>query len=142
MGLSIVGATAIIGVSLVIALELLMGSVFPAITDSNISFKDLKNRSIEQAQTSINVTSISTSANGSNYDLNITLENSGNMPLETNDFNILINGTNHVFTCGKKYLYPESQAFFNVYYQPGEGNRRLKIVTNNGISEYHEYTIS
>lgn len=142
MGLSLSAAAAIIGVSLVISLELMLGSIIPAVNNYSYSFDDMKNRAIDQVQTDINISNIVTSANISNYDLNITVENTGSIVLQPGDFNILINGTNKDFYCRKSYLYPEEECYFEIYDLTGEGARRIKVVTNNGISEYDKYIIT
>ena len=142
MGLSVAAAAAIIGVSTLIALGYILGSVLPATSNYADSFDDMRNRAVEQIQTDINITSCATPANASNYDLNITLKNTGSIVLKTSDFNILINGTNQEFACTKSYLYPENRTYFNVYDLPGEGSRKLKVVSDNGISDYREYIIS
>ncbi|RLF56562.1 MAG: hypothetical protein DRN27_09500 [Thermoplasmata archaeon] len=141
MGLSIAAAAAIIGVSSLIALGAVIGSVLPATSNYADSFKSMKSRAINQIQTDIDITSVATPANASNYDLNITLKNIGSTVLKTSDFNILVNGTNQEFVCKNMYLYPESTIYFNVYDLPGEGSRKLKVVSDNGISDYYEYTI-
>ena len=141
MGLSIAAAAAIIGVSSLIVLGIVIGSVLPATSNYADSFQYMKSRAINQIQTDIDITSVATPANASNYDLNITLKNIGSTVLKTSDFNILVNGTNQEFVCKNMYLYPESTIYFNVYDLPGEGSRKLKVVSDNGISDYHEYTI-
>jgi archaellum component FlaF (FlaF/FlaG flagellin family) len=141
MGLSVAAAAAIIGVSTLIASGYILGSVLPATSNYADSFDDMRNRAVEQIQTDVNITSCATTP-ASDYDLNITLKNTGSTVLKTSDFNILINGTNQEFTCTKSYLYPENKTYFNVYDLPGEGSRRLKVVSDNGISDYHEYIIS
>ncbi len=140
MGFSLVGAFAIIGVSILMVLEILTGSLLPAVTDYNDSYDVMKDRIIEQVQTDILITGTSTSINGSNYDLNITVNNTGGVTLKTEDFNILINGTSFGFTCSNSYLYIDSTVYFNVSAIPGGGDSRVKVVTNNGISDYETYT--
>ena len=142
MGFSLSAATAIIGVAILMSFEVMVADVIPTITDTHDSYDEMKERAVDQIQTDINITSIRTSANASNYDLNITVENTGSITLETENFNILINGTKHTFTCSKKYLHPQNEVYFNVTNLPGSGNRRLKVVTNNGVSDYYEYTIT
>jgi len=141
MGFSLVAATAIIGVSLLMAIEIMVGTTIPTLTDAYDSFDNMKDRAIEQIQTDINVTSITTEVNGSNYDINVTLENGGSTSLETRYFNILINGTDTEFTCSSAYLHPENEVYFNVSSLESTGPRRLKIVTDNGISDYYDFTL-
>ena len=141
MGFSLVAAAAIISVSIVMAIEIFVGTTIPTVTDVHDSFNEMKDRAIDQVQTDINITDISSETNGSNYDINITVENTGSTTLETAYFNILINGTKKVFTCSNSYLFPENEVYFNVSSLQGTGERRLKIVTDNGISDYYEFTL-
>ena len=141
MGFSLAAAFAVIGVSILISIEILTGSLLPTITDFDDSYEDMIEREIDRVQTDINITNVSTSANNSNYDHNITLENTGSVTLKTSDFTILINGTIQQFSCSNSYLYPEKIVYFNIYNLAGNGSKRLKVVTDNGISDYYEYTI-
>jgi flagellar protein FlaF len=142
MGFSLVAAAAIVGVAILMAIEVFVGSTIPTMTDVHDSFDDMRNRAINQIQTDINITDVSSQTNGSGYDINITVENIGSTTLETEDFDILINGTENVFTCSKEYLHPENEVYFNVSSLQGSGDRRLKVVTENGISDYYEFTLS
>ncbi len=141
MGFSLAAAAAIIGVSMLIVIGTTVENILPTMTDTNDSYDHMKDRAIDQIQTDINITSISTPSNGSNYDLNFTVENTGSVVLETSYFNILINGTVQQFTCTGSYLYPENEVYFNVTNLPGTGTRILKVITDNGISDYYEYMI-
>ena len=58
MGFSLVAATAIIGVGLVMAIEILVGTTLPTMTDVHESLKDMKNRAIDQIQTQISITDV------------------------------------------------------------------------------------
>ena len=141
MGFSLVAATAIIGVSLIMCLEIIVGTTLPTLNDLHESFNDMKNRANNQVQTNIDITSVTTLVNGSNYDINITVENIGSTILQTTYFDILINGTKNEFNCSKSYIYPEHDVYFNVVNITGTGERRLKIVTNNGISDYYIFIL-
>ena len=141
MGFSLVASAAIIGVAILMAIELILGSAIPTMTDVHDSFDDMRDRAINQIQTDINITDVTSQVNGSAHDINITVENIGSTTLETGDFNIIINGTENVFTCSKEYLHPENEVYFNVSSVQGSGDRRLKIVTENGISDYYEFTL-
>jgi archaellum component FlaF (FlaF/FlaG flagellin family) len=142
MGFSLAAAAAIIGVSVLIAIELVVGSLLPAITDINNSYDDMKERAIEQIQTDINITTVSITSNGSFYDHNFTVENTGSIDLETKYFDILINGTSYPFNCSKSFIYPEQDVYFQVDNLAGDEDKRLKILTENGISDYFEYTVT
>jgi flagellar protein FlaF len=140
-GFSLAAATAIIGVTLLIGMEIIMGTTIPTLTDVHDSFNDMRNRAIDQVQTDINITNLGIEVNGSDYDINVTVENTGSITLETAYFNILINGTEATFTCSKSFLYPENEVYFNVSNLQGTGIRTLKVVTNNGVSEYYEFNL-
>jgi archaellum component FlaF (FlaF/FlaG flagellin family) len=142
MGFSLVAAAAIIGVSVLMVIEIIVGTTIPTITDVHDSFDEMRDRAIDQVQTDINITDITSEVNASNYDINITVENIGSTTLDTTNFNILINGTDKKFTCSKKYLHPENEVYFNVSSLQSTGSRRLKIVTDNGISDYYDFTIT
>ncbi len=141
MGFSLVGAAAIIGVSILMSIEIIVSTTIPTITDVHDAFDDMRDRAITQVQTDINITDVSNEINGSNYDINITVENTGSITLQTAFFDILINGTKNNFTCSKSYIHPENKAYFNVSSLSGLGIRRLKVVTNNGIADYYEFTL-
>ena len=97
MGFSIVTATAMIGLSMLIVLESLFGVLVPVMTDIRDSNQEMQNRAIEQFQTNINITNVAITPNGSNFDINFTLENLGKFSLETDYFNVLIDGENQLF---------------------------------------------
>lgn len=141
MGFSLVAAFVVIGVSILIAIEIFTGSLLPAITDVDESYDDLLDRTVEMAQTDINISSVSTSAYGLNYNHSITLKNTGSITLNTSDFTILIDGVTQQFICPDSYLYPEKETYLNVSNLPGDGNKRLKVISENGISDYYEYII-
>jgi len=141
MGFSLVAAAAIIGVSILVCTEIIIGNVSPTITGINDSYDDMKNRAIEQVQTDINITSATTASNGSNYDLNVAVKNTGSVSLKTSDFSILVDGTKQQFTCSDSYLYPEKTVYFNVNNIAGNGLERLKIITDKGISDYYSYIL-
>lgn len=141
MGFSLVASFAVIGVSILISIEILMGAILPIITDIDDSYDHMVDRKIDRVQTDINITAVSTSVNGSNYDHNISLENTGSVTLNTSDFTILIDGTKQPFSCSDPYLYPEKTTYFNIDNLPGSGAKKLKVITDNGISDYYEYTI-
>lgn len=142
MGFSLVAAAAIVGVSLVMGLEIIVGTTIPTITNINESYNEMRNRAIDQVQTNINITSVTSEINGSNYDINITVENIGSVTLEPTYFNILINGIKNEFSCSKTFLYPENEVYFNILNISGSGESRLKIVTNNGISDYYMFILT
>jgi flagellar protein FlaF len=141
MGFSLVAAAAIIGFSVVMAIEIVVSTTFPTIIDVQNAFDEMKDRAIDQIQTGVNITDVTSEVNGSNYDINITVKNIGSVTLKTTYFNILVNGTDQSFTCSKIYIYPENEVYFNVSSIQETGNLRLKVITNNGISDYYDFNL-
>jgi len=141
VGFSLVAAFAVIGVTILISIEILTGAILPVLTDFDDSYEEMIERKIDRTQTKINITNVSTSVNGSNYDYNITVENAGSITLNTADFIILINGTKQQFFCLDPYLYPKKNSYFNVYNLSGSGTKLLKVITENGISDYYQYIV-
>jgi archaellum component FlaF (FlaF/FlaG flagellin family) len=137
MGFSLIAAAAILGFTLFMAAEIITSEVLPAIEGINDSYGDMKERLHDQLQTDINITVVSRSVNGTNYDYNISVQNTGSVTLNTEDFMILINGTGYPFTCSHKYLHPENTEYFRVVNMTGVGAKRVKVITNNGIADYY-----
>lgn len=142
MGFSLTAATVIIGLSVLIAAEIIIGAFSPMVEDINESYDDMKNRIVDQVHTGINITNVATTVNGANHNISITIENTGSVVLNTSYFNILVNGTDRQFVCSKSYIYIENIAYFNVTNIEGNtGARRLKVVTGNGVTDYYDYTL-
>ena len=68
--------------------------------------------------------------------ININLMNTGSTVIKTTDVTILVNGTVTSFTCSTSYIYPNGQANFIVDVL-SSGEKRIKIVTGNGIADYY-----
>jgi archaellum component FlaF (FlaF/FlaG flagellin family) len=97
----------------------------------------MKDRLRDQVQTDVNITAVSRSFNDPNYDYNISVQNTGSVTLNTEDFIILINGTTYPFTCTHSYVHPENTVYFQVVNVAGAGVKRMKVITNNGIADYY-----
>ncbi len=140
MGFSVIAAAAILGLTLFMAVEIITSDLLPTIEDMNKSYGEMKDRYQNQLQSDINITMVSRSANGSNYDYNISVKNTGSATLFTKDFQILINGSEHQFSCSGENLYPENTVFFQIMNVVGAASQRVKVITNNGIADYYTYT--
>jgi archaellum component FlaF (FlaF/FlaG flagellin family) len=139
MGFSLTASAAILGVTLFMATEIITSALLPTIEGINDSYGDMNDRLRDQIQTDITIIGVNRSANGTNFDYNITVKNTGSVTLNTEDFMILINGTAYPSDCTHRYLYPENIVFFNVMNITGAGENRIKVVTNNGIAEYYAF---
>lgn len=73
MGFSLTAAHVIIGVSLLLALEVLLGAVIPTFSDLDEAYDDMVNRSIDQMQTRINIESL-TSGGGKTDEWNNSVD--------------------------------------------------------------------
>jgi flagellar protein FlaF len=142
MGFSVTASSGIIGISILVIIELSVGSIYPAYQDVTEVYKEMKDRCLEQLHTDLRITSVNTTINGTGYDLNITIENTGSSTIDTTKCHVLINGTLHQFQGTNEYIYPESQEHLNLFQLHGTGDHRLKIITKNGISDYYTYSIS
>jgi archaellum component FlaF (FlaF/FlaG flagellin family) len=139
MGFSLIAAAAILGLTLFMAAEIITSEVLPTIEGINDSYGDLRDRIRDQLQTDINITVVSRSDNGANYDYNISVKNTGSITLDTKDFMILINGTGYPFTCSHRYLHPENTVYFRIVDVVGAEAKRIKVISNNGIADYYAY---
>lgn len=123
------------------AVEIIVSDLFPTIDEMNTSYTTMKDRIQEQLHTDINITMVARSENGTNYDYTISVQNIGSITLPTDNFVCLINGTECSFRCSAEYLYPENTVNFLVLNQTGAGQKRLKIITNNGIASFYVYGV-
>jgi archaellum component FlaF (FlaF/FlaG flagellin family) len=139
MGFSLIAATAILGITLFMAVEIIVSDLLPTMEEINTSYTTMKDRMQEQLHTEINITTVVRSANGTNYDYNISVENTGSITLPTDNFVILLDGIECPFYCSGQFLYPENIIYFIVKNQTGEGQNRLKIISNNGIASFYTY---
>ncbi len=141
MGFSIAGAFAVICISLFIAIEIFSSNLFPMVSDVTFSYHDMKDRAVDEIQTNINITNVTITYGAGTYDLNISVENTGSIAINTSDFTILINGTSQQFNCTNSYAYPEKVVYFTLNSLVGTGTKKLKAITENGISDYYEYIV-
>jgi archaellum component FlaF (FlaF/FlaG flagellin family) len=140
MGFSLIAAAAILGVTLFMTGEIIVSDLLPTIEEMNTSYADMKDRINEQIQTDIKITGVSRTLNGTTFEYTLSVENTGSTTLCTNDFVILINGSQCDFSCSYNYLYPENTASFIVSNQVGDSLKRMKVITDNGIGDYYTYT--
>ncbi len=141
MGFSVIAAAAILGLTLFMAVEIIASDLLPTIEDMNKSYDEMKDRQQNQLQSNINITTALRSANGSNFDYNVSVKNTGSATLFTKNFQVLINGTTYQFACSRENLYPENTVYFSITNVPGAGSQRVKVITNNGIEDYYTYPI-
>ena len=133
MGFSLIAASAIIGVAVLISLELIVGTTIPTITDVHDSYDDMRDRAINQIQTDVTITNAVWAA----PNMIISVDNTGSTTVNTSKCNILLNGVSQSFTYIVSYFHPEETALFAFTTRANPGDI-IKIVTPNGIGDYYE----
>lgn len=108
MGFSLAAATAIVGVSILFAMEIIVSTTVPTFTDEIEAFNNKKDRIIDQKQTSIDITDTV----WDNPNTVISVDNTGSIPVNTSNYNILVNGISKQFTCSASFIYPEQTVLF------------------------------
>ena len=141
MGLSVAAAFAIIGVSILIVAEISLGDILPSLTDLHEAYESMRDRSIKKLQSDIDITNVSTTTNGTNYDLHITIKNTGSTTVDLRYVNVLVEGEKKSFHYNNRYLYPENENTITIFNLSGSGTKRLKVITDLGISDYYTYTV-
>lgn len=139
MGFSVAATAAIIGVSILMIIEISMGNVIPMYSDIQESYKDLKDRAINELQTMVTIQNVNVSDNVTLYDLNITVKNSGSTVFDVEYMNVLIEGVPTSFSSSSSYIFPESTSYLNLYGLSGSGVKKVKLILKNGISCYESY---
>lgn len=132
MGLSLVAATAIVGVAVLISIELIVGNAIPTITEVHDSYDDMKDRTVKQVQTDVTIENVV----WNDPNTEITINNTGTETINTSYCNILFDGTVKQFTCSTSNIYPEQSTTFLVQDSISTG-KILKIVTPNGVADYY-----
>ena len=141
MGLSVSAASAILGLTLLVIIQVSLGDIYPSLTEIYKSYESMRDRSIDKIHTNIEIVNTSTVVNGSGYDLNITVKNTGSTVIDLKYTNVLIEGEKKTFNYQCRYLYPESEVILSIKNLSGTGEQRVKVVTDLGISDYTTYTV-
>jgi archaellum component FlaF (FlaF/FlaG flagellin family) len=136
MGFSVSAAAAIIGVAFIMVLEVSMGTILPVLNDLDESYDEMRQRAIDELQTGFKIQNISVQINGSLHDLSIQVKNTGSTVIENSYVSLLINGTLSSFTCTNDYWFPENIYTLSVYGLSGSGEKKIKLIAKNGISDY------
>lgn len=137
MGFSLSASFAIIGISILLSLEIISGGILPQLTEIHESQQHMIQRQITRSQTDFSITNMTSSINGSNYDYNITIENSGSETINIEKCMILINGNIQNFIFNDAYLFPKKQTNLIIYNTNQSEEPRIKILTSNGVESYY-----
>ncbi len=140
MGFSLSASAAVIGVAVFISVEFIVADFIPTLEESHDCYDEMRLRSIEKVQSSVNITSVLNTSTGPPFNLSVSVRNTGSITFDTNYCNILVNGSSVNFESSKSYIYPEDTIYFNLTDQSNKG--RIKFVTEFGISDYYKYQIT
>ncbi|MBS3778397.1 MAG: hypothetical protein KGY50_03785 [Candidatus Thermoplasmatota archaeon] len=141
MGFSISATSAIIGIAIIMVIEISVGTIIPVITDLDSSYDEMRQRAVNELQTNIEIQNITVQTNGSLHDLSIQIKNTGSTVIKSLYVDVLVDGSLSSFTCADEYWFPENTYTVSVNGLSGSGSKKVKIITNNGISEYHTYSV-
>jgi archaellum component FlaF (FlaF/FlaG flagellin family) len=72
--------------------------------------------------------------------LNITVNNTGSIHLQNDEFTVLVDGINNSYVNLHPYLIPEKETYLLVPVT-GSGTKRNTLITGNGKSKWKDYTI-
>jgi len=142
MGFSVSIAVGLIFI-IIIASSIIVIDALSAASDQLEDAKKL-HEEIEggKLQTRITIQSISVSGDPSDYSVTIRIKNEGSTTLDPLKLNVLIDGSLKSFTVTPSTSwFPEKEVTVSVTNLSGSGTHRVKVVTENGISDYETYSV-
>ncbi|MCL7410604.1 MAG: hypothetical protein M8350_02170 [Methanosarcinaceae archaeon] len=77
------------------------------------------------------------------YDLALTITNTGSKTLKSDELNVLVDGIiqTYTFTPTTTTWTPDEEKILSIEGLSGGGSHRVKVVTENGISDYDTYNV-
>ena len=98
---------------------------------------------IKRLHTDILIDSSTPSGSGTPYNLNITVSNTGSETLQSDELNVLVDGIiqSYNFTPTTTTWTPDEVKTLTLAGLSGLGSHRVKVVTENGISDYDTYIV-
>jgi flagellar protein FlaF len=146
MGFSVAAAFALLMVASMIAFGTLAYIVSSDIRELNVLSKKEKKKKMDAEDTDFEISSISAQNTSSTaYNLTIVLYNTGSTTLESEKFSFLVDGSLvNSASFNSTYLYPLEYLEVKVTNLTGTvgSTHRIKIVSENGVARYAEYTVS
>jgi flagellar protein FlaF len=110
------------------------------VNDASIHQHQMQNKKL---QTDIVIDSLAISNITNPYDLTVTLTNTGSETLQFDELHILVDGElkPYNFSGNAAVWTPEETRALVVYSLTGLGSHRVKVVTENAISDYGLYSV-
>ena len=136
MAFSFTATHIVFGVTLLLIVEIVIGGFLPTFLDIKDSHEDMVRRSTDQIKTDIEIINIT--SNPVEGSCNVTVKNTGSTILETDNFDILIDGVLTDFTCQNSFIDSNNVTVFLIGASIVDG-AMIKVITSNGISDYIIY---
>jgi len=110
------------------------------VDDASREQYDMQNKRL---QTDILIDDSTPSGSAVSYDLTINVTNTGSETLDSDELNVLVNGTIESYTFAPSTVTwtPDETKTLTVAGLSGAGSHRVKVITENGISDYDTYTV-
>jgi flagellar protein FlaF len=145
MGFSTSAGFAIIMVGLFISMSFIAGELNRGLNNVNLAIKKQEERKYEIENTDFNILSVNAwNTTLTEYDMEIILENTGSVTLESSKFTVMVDGVVVDFSYNSTYFYPLDNlrlTLTNLTGSEGSGHR-LKLVSENGVEKYAEFIVT
>lgn len=98
---------------------------------------------IKRLQTDVLIDSSIPTGSAASYDLTVIISNTGSETLRSDELNILIDGTiqSYTFLPTTTTWTPDETKTLSVTDLSGSGLHRVKVITENGVSDYDTYNV-
>jgi flagellar protein FlaF len=99
---------------------------------------------VKRLQTDLSITNTTTDNSSGTYNLTVTVSNSGSVTLDSDKLNVLINGTMMSYSTSSPDIWtPDKIRNFTInnISKGSASEHRVKVTTENGISDYATYPI-
>ena len=98
---------------------------------------------VKRLQTDIVLDSSTPAGSGASYNLTLTVSNTGSETLRSDELNVLVDGIieSYTFAPTTTTWTPDGAITLIVSGLSGGGSHRVKVVTENGISDYDTYSV-
>lgn len=98
---------------------------------------------VKRLQTDVLIDSSTPVGSAALYNLTITVSNTGSMTLKSDELNVLVDGTiqSYTFAPTATTWTPDGTITLTVEELSDAGSHRVKVITENGISDYDTYSV-
>ncbi|MDO9517085.1 MAG: hypothetical protein Q7J10_03440 [Methanosarcinaceae archaeon] len=98
---------------------------------------------VKRLQTDILIDSSAPTGSNASYNLTLTVSNTGSETLKSDELNVLVDGVieSYTFAPTTTTWTPDGVIILTVEGLSGVGSHRVKVITENGISDYDTYNV-